>query len=649
MRIGIIGNGFVGRATRLFSTNCRSLEVITYDIRKEYCEPLETTLAEVDETCELIFVCLPTPLNHDGSADTSLIDNTLQQLKNPYVVVRSTVPIGYCANRCYYMPEFLTEANWRSDFYENPHWIVGMKDNSSRFEVTADLESDPSFKYSEAYEFYCRMKYLLTEASLSNNIACSKMIVLTSTEAEAVKTFKNGYLSAKVSIMNEFYDFVDSLREENVDYDRIVNTMALDPRIGSSHMRVPGHDGHRGFGGTCFPKDTFSLYRQFQSRGIPSPIYSSVLHRNETIDRPERDWVGDVGRTTLLTSRKISLVAGGAGFIGKYLCRYLLEKTDHIVVCMDNLCSSSVDAMDTVRQLRSDYPRRFMFVKADIVVNVYLPRVDYVWNLACRASPPKYQADGYHTLQTSVVGTMNLLELVRVHKARYLFTSTSEIYGDPLEHPQKETYWGNVNTVGVRSCYDEGKRCAETFLYEFARKHPSLASHLRIARIFNTYGEGMCLRDGRVITNFIDCILREKPLEIYGDGEQTRSFCHVSDTVDGLVRLMFYDTEEYERMFKSPSSAKVVVEYPLIVNIGNPWEITMNHLHRLFESSLGRAIPVVRRPLPKDDPHKRQPDITKARAVLQWQPVVNIGDILSKLVEHYRSQTLPVPPPTITF
>jgi len=512
------------------------------------------------------------------------------------------------------MPEFLTEANWRVDFVENTHWILGMKDNTVRYSPTDADE--------EARELCARVQYLLTCAKSSGAIRNDTLTVLTSTEAEAVKLFKNGYLSAKVGIMNEYYDLVASLGGSFlVDYERIVNTMALDVRIGSSHMRVPGHDGHRGFGGTCFPKDTFSLYSHFQSRNMSSPICQAVLHRNETMDRPERDWVGDVGRTTLLARQPISLVAGGAGFIGKYLCRYLLEKTDHIVLCMDSLCSSSLDAMDTLSQLQKQYVGRFHYLKGDITRPLYFPRLHYVWNLACRASPPKYQADGFHTLQTSVIGTMNLLELVRVHGARYLFTSTSEIYGDPLVHPQKETYWGNVNTLGVRSCYDEGKRCAETIVYEFARKYPLLATQLRIARIFNTYGEGMCLKDGRVITNFIDRILHGRSLELYGDGEQTRSFCHVSDTVEGLVRLMFYD-----------GSTDIV---PLVTNIGNPVEITMKQLHGYFEDAVGHSLPVVYRPLPQDDPHKRRPDISRARDILQWEPRVDLRDALKPLLASY--------------
>lgn len=275
------------------------------------------------------------------------------------------------------------------------------------------------------------------------------------------------------------------------------------------------------------------------------------------------------------------------------------------------------------------YPNVFHFVQHDICKP--LPpiqeedgapiQIDFIWHLACPASPPKYQEDGYKTLMTSVIGTMNILDLCRQQgpHCKLLFTSTSEIYGDAQVHPQPETYWGNVNPVGPRSCYDEGKRCAETLIYEFRKKHSDLKDNLKIVRIFNTFGPYMDIDDGRVITNYIKSILQGEPITIYGDGTQTRSFCYVDDLIDGFIAMMMKQGEV------GP------------INLGNPdTEFSMIELHAAFERIVGTRLPVVYLPLPEDDPKQRRPDIRMAVSRLEWTPRVKLEHGLSRTLQYFK-------------
>ncbi len=302
------------------------------------------------------------------------------------------------------------------------------------------------------------------------------------------------------------------------------------------------------------------------------------------------------------------IVTGGAGFIGSHLCKSLLDQ-GHSVVCVDNLFTGSKKNIQPL--LEND---RFEFVEHDITEPLS-ESADQIYNLACPASPIHYQKDPVYTFKTSVFGIFNMLELAHRRKARILQASTSEIYGDPLEHPQRESYWGNVNPVGVRSCYDEGKRAGETICMDFQRKY---GVDVRIARIFNTYGPNMSPDDGRVVSNFIMQALNNKPLTIYGDGSQTRSFCFVSDMVDGLIKLM-------NSSVTSP------------VNLGNPDEFTIKELAEQILKLTGSKSKITFNPLPQDDPKQRQPDITAAKSKLKWSPAVKLSEGLKNTVEYFNT------------
>jgi dTDP-glucose 4,6-dehydratase len=304
------------------------------------------------------------------------------------------------------------------------------------------------------------------------------------------------------------------------------------------------------------------------------------------------------------------LVSGAAGFIGSHLCERLLAE-GHSVLGLDNLITG---ARRNLAHL-ADHAR-FRFVEHDVTQPLKLDgRFDHVWHLASLASPKEYLAHPIETLESGSTGTRNMLEIARRDGARFLVTSTSECYGDPLEHPQVETYWGNVNPVGMRSCYDESKRYAEAMTMAYHRYH---GVRTNIARIFNTYGPRMALKDGRVVPAFLDQALQGQPLTIFGDGTQTRSFCYVSDMVDGLVRLA--SSEE---------------RFP--VNLGNPVELTILEFAERIRGLMGSQFPIVFEPLPDDDPKKRRPDITKAKRVLGWEPKVDLADGLRETVEYFRA------------
>ena len=304
------------------------------------------------------------------------------------------------------------------------------------------------------------------------------------------------------------------------------------------------------------------------------------------------------------------MVSGAAGFIGSHLCERLLAD-GHGVVGLDNLITGSRRNLAHLAE-----NSRFRFIKHDVTQSLELAgRFDHVWHLASLASPKEYLAHPIETLESGSTGTRNMLEIARRDGARFLVTSTSECYGDPLEHPQVETYWGNVNPVGMRSCYDESKRYAEAMTMAY---HRSFGVRTNIARIFNTYGPRMALKDGRVVPAFLDQALEGQPLTIFGDGTQTRSFCYVSDMVDGLVRLV--SSEE---------------RFP--VNLGNPVELTILEFAERIRELMGSKFPIVFEPLPDDDPKKRRPDITKAKRVLGWAPKVKLEDGLRETVEYFKA------------
>ena len=311
----------------------------------------------------------------------------------------------------------------------------------------------------------------------------------------------------------------------------------------------------------------------------------------------------------LYSSRKRVLVAGGAGFLGSHLTDRLLDQ-GHEVLCVDNLFTG---AKRNIEHL-STHPR-FDFIRQDVCFPLYV-EVDEIYNLACPASPIHYQYDPVQTTKTSVIGAINMLGLAKRLKCRIFQASTSEVYGDPAVHPQVESYWGNVNPIGRRSCYDEGKRCAETLFFDYHHQH---ALEIKVARIFNTYGPRMHPADGRVVSNFIVQALRGEPITIYGKGDQTRSFCFVSDLIEGFLRFMATD-----RALVGP------------VNIGNPVEFTIRELAETVIELTGSKSTLEWRPLPSDDPLQRRPDISLARRELDWEPKVQLREGLTRTIEYFR-------------
>jgi len=325
-----------------------------------------------------------------------------------------------------------------------------------------------------------------------------------------------------------------------------------------------------------------------------------------------------------MTARDVVLVAGGAGFIGSHLCARLLDE-GHEVICLDNLQTSRASNLRLLEGREG-----FTFIEADIVrplpeAVTRLGRIARIYNLACAASPPQYQVDPEHTMLTNVVGTNHLLRLSEATGARFLLTSTSEVYGDPEMHPQVEGYRGWVNCTGPRACYDEGKRAAEALTFDYAR---SGRAEVRVARIFNTYGPQMHPDDGRVVSNLICQALSGQDITLYGDGSQTRSFCYVSDMVDALMRLMEADFDGLEP-----------------VNVGNPVELTVRELADRVVALTGTSARVVYRPLPQDDPRRRRPDIDRARALLGWEPRVPLAEGLERTCAWFAEELERANPP----
>ena len=307
----------------------------------------------------------------------------------------------------------------------------------------------------------------------------------------------------------------------------------------------------------------------------------------------------------LVTNRgKRALVTGGAGFIGSWLCGSLVEK-GYKVTCIDNLCSGS---RKNLAHLNVD------FMEHDVRQPIEL-KVDYVFHLASRASPIDFLQHPIDILLTNSLGTYNILKLAEQSNARFLLASTSEVYGNPLQHPQDEVYWGNVNPIGPRSCYDESKRFSEALAIAF---HRNMGIDVRIARIFNTYGERMRRDDGRVVPNFINQALKDEPITIYGNGTQTRAFCYVSDMVDGLVKLMFREGLDGE-----------------VINVGNPSEISILEVAKLIKALTASNSEIAFKPLPQDDPARRKPDITKAKEKLKWEPKTSLREGLEKVVKYF--------------
>jgi UDP-glucuronate decarboxylase len=307
--------------------------------------------------------------------------------------------------------------------------------------------------------------------------------------------------------------------------------------------------------------------------------------------------------------RKRVLVTGGAGFLGSHLCQRLVE-TGHDVLCADNFFTGT---KDNIAQLIGN--PHFELLRHDVTFPLYV-EVDEIYNLACPAAPIHYQFDPVQTTKTSVHGAINMLGLAKRVKAKILQASTSEVYGDPKVHPQREDYWGHVNPIGMRSCYDEGKRCAETLFFDYFRQHQL---RIKVARIFNTYGPRMHPNDGRVVSNFVIQALKGEPITIFGEGKQTRSFCYVDDLIEAMMRIMRTSDD-----FTGP------------VNIGNPREFTILELARKIIDLTGSRSKIEFRPLPSDDPTQRKPDITLAKAKLDWEPRIELEEGLEKTIGYFR-------------
>lgn len=313
--------------------------------------------------------------------------------------------------------------------------------------------------------------------------------------------------------------------------------------------------------------------------------------------------------------QKTILVTGGAGFIGSNLCEHLItSNNENYVICLDNLYTGN---LSNISHLLNN--ERFQFINHDIINPLFIDGpVDQIYNLACPASPPKYQKDPIYTLKVNFIGIMNILELAKEKNATILQSSTSEVYGEPEVSPQYEEYRGNVNTIGIRSCYDEGKRVAETLMMDYHKKY---GVNIRIARIFNTYGPKMDKNDGRVVSNLINQAINNEEVTLYGLGEQTRSFCYIEDQLDGLIKLMN-------------------TEYVYPVNIGNPFEITVKELVNIIMRLTNSTSNIVYKELPADDPTNRRPDITKAKEILLWSPKVDLEVGILKTIDYFKNRTL---------
>lgn len=313
--------------------------------------------------------------------------------------------------------------------------------------------------------------------------------------------------------------------------------------------------------------------------------------------------------------KKTVLITGGTGFIGSNMCKRLLQDEDIKIICVDNNFTGS---LDNVKELLNN--PRFRFIEHDIIKPLDIDeKIDEIYNMACPASPPAYQGkNAIYTTKTCVFGAINMLELAKKHNAKILQNSTSEVYGEPLVHPQTESYRGNVNPIGIRSCYDEGKRCAESLFFDYNRIY---GVRIKVVRIFNTYGPNMDPKDGRVVSNFICQALRGEDLTVYGKGSQTRSFCYIDDMIDALIKMMETDDD---------------VLGP--INLGNPGEFTVSELANLVRIKVNRKLNIIHKPLPGDDPTQRKPDITLAKSLLHWEPQIRLSEGLDKTIEYFKEK-----------
>lgn len=483
IKIGIIGNGFVGKATQILAQKenqenqdnqgevgevgevGEDVTVMVYDIRPEACIPLGTTLLDLETHCDVLFFCLPTPLNHDGTCYTQLLEDSIRSVNHPFKVVRSTVPVGFSqTHACYFMPEFLTEANWRNDFRNTTEWVLGLP----CADVVAMEDAGSAFKVV--------MHRLFTAAKRNGAIQSCDITWMSSNDAEMLKLAKNCFLSAKVGIMNEMYDFCTKLTMHGITtgFKTVTDVMARDPRIGATHMQVPGPDGKRGFGGTCFPKDTHSLYAQMLKHGVDAHIYASVLARNDCVDRAQREWNTDVWRTTLPVNKDhpVIVICGRRGELTHIMCEQLLQrKESHVLFLYDG---ADVDADDVDTILKWKNHAYFHHRKINYDYPLFLPHVDEIWlfveDLDLLQSPS--QLVTYSRVRRRWNMVTHLLELWKQHPGAQFYSWITE-NGYTHDGIAPEKWWDeHGNVCGVFP--GEYPQTTEKLIQLFVQDHPEL-------------------------------------------------------------------------------------------------------------------------------------------------------------------------------
>jgi len=581
MKILLIGFGFIGEA--IYLLNNKNIETYVYDINKNLCIPKDIILNEILKEVDLVFISFPYSTNIDGLSYNEYINN----INHEYIIICSTIPVGYCDSKSvFFMPEFFTEQNWKNDFINNKHWLFGIYENCEKNKII---------------EFKNRINTLFNSAYNNKSINFNNISFGKNKEIELTKLIFNTLLLTEVLYFNEIYDLIKKL---NIDYNKVVKFIKYDDRIDNLSLSSLKDEGilQNEILQNEILQNEILQNEVLQNEVLQNEVLQNEILQNEVLqneilpdninlDRNNKSWLKD-------NNYKVILVAGGAGFLGRHLCKKLLENSNNKIICMDNLITGNLKNIEEFTENKN-----FKFINFDINNKISLQHVDEIYNLACIASPDKYKVYSIETMETCFIGTTNLLQLAKKHNAKFLFTSTSEIYGDPLVHPQHEEYYGNVNTVGERSCYDEGKRVCETLIYEYRKK---FNLDLKIVRIFNTYGPYMDINDGRVITNFIKQIKNNESLKIYGSGNQTRSFCYVDDLIKGLVSMM-----------NSSETGPI--------NLGNPnCEFTLNELVKIFEKIIDKKLNIDYINSMQDDPQQRKPVIDKAKSLLNFNPVINI-------------------------
>jgi len=433
IKILIIGFGFVGKATYIL--NNIDVQTFIYDINPELCQPKNINLQEITKIVDIVFISLPTPLDIDGTCMTNLIDNILLEINHEFIIIRSTIPIGYCDSKnVFFMPEFLTEKNWKEDFINNKKWIFGINENCSE-------EKKNLYKKN--------INFLINSAHKNKCINYNEIIFCSNKEAELLKLIKNTFLSTKVSYFNEIYDLTQKL---NIDYNNVIELVKTDERIGNSHMLCPGYDNKRGYGGTCFPKDTNSMYCQLIQNDINTQLFEANLYRNEIIDRPDREWLNDIGRTNMKNNEfKIILVIGDPVFdsesFSMKLCFKLIENPKNKIIYITKN-NSNFEKQDT--NIESNL--NFKILKFDITKKIFLPHIDEIYHII--STKTLNNLTPIEVINNNFIGTKNLLELAKYHNSKLSF------------------YYESVNIKeDIRLAYNDSIKLIHTMIIEHKKIH----------------------------------------------------------------------------------------------------------------------------------------------------------------------------------